>query len=77
MTHKYSLLSPTSTFHYFMMLVWPWILLERESSWIWSLRTSYNQCHNNPILVPPCKPLVPVKDLYDNQTYDLKTRVDI
>ena len=30
-----------------------------------------------PVLVPPCKPPDPVKDIYDGQTYDLKTRVDI
>ena len=35
------------------------------------------QGHNNPVLVPPRKPPDPVKDLYDGQTYDLKTRVDI
>ena len=36
-----------------------------------------SQCHNNPILVPPCKPPNPVKDIYDSHIYDLKTRVDI
>ena len=35
------------------------------------------QCHNNPVLVPSRKPPDTVKDLYDGQTYDLKTRVDI
>ena len=54
------------------MLMWPWISLERESCWKWSLRTSSSQCHNNPVLVPPCNPPDPVKDLYDGQTYDLK-----
>ena len=39
--------------------------------------TSSSQCHNNPVLVPPRKPPDPVKDLYDGQIYDLKTRVDI
>ena len=39
--------------------------------------TSSSQCHNNPVLVPPGKPPDPVKDLYDGQIYDLKTRVDI
>ena len=39
--------------------------------------TSSSQCHNNPVLVPPRKPPDPVKDLYDDQIYDLKTRVDI
>ena len=39
--------------------------------------TSSSQCHNNPVLVPPHKPPYPVTDLYDGQTYDLKTRVDI
>ena len=39
--------------------------------------TSSIQCHNNPVLVPPCKPLDPVKDICDGQTYDLKTRVRI
>ena len=57
--------------------MWPWISLDRESFGIWSLRTSSIQCHNNPVLVPPWKPPDPVKDLYDGQTYDLKTRVDI
>ena len=62
---------------YFMMSMWPWISLERESFWRWSLRTSSSQCHNNPVLVSPRKPPDPVKDIYDSQMYDLKTRVDI
>ena len=57
--------------------MWPWISLERESSWRWIISTSQIQCHNNPFTVPPCKPPDPVKDIYDGQTYDLKTRVDI
>ena len=60
-----------------MMSMYPCISLERESCRIWSLRTRYIQCHNNPVLVPPRKPPDPVKDLYDGQTYDLKTRVNI
>ena len=64
-------------FYYFMMSMWPWILLEREIFWRWSLITSSSHCHNNPVLVPPCNPPDPVKDIYDGQTYDLKTRVDI
>ena len=59
------------------MSMWPWISFERESCCRWSLRTSSSQCHNNPVLVPPRKPPDPVKDLYDGQIYDLKTRVDI
>ena len=55
----------------------PWISLERESCWRWNLMTSSSQCHNNQVLVPPRKPPDPVKDIYDGQTYDLKTRVDI
>ena len=39
--------------------------------------TSSIQCHNNLVLVPPRKPPDPVKDLFDGQIYDLKTRVDI
>ena len=39
--------------------------------------TIYSEYHNNPVLVPPCKPPDPVKDLYDGQIYDLKKRVDI
>ena len=39
--------------------------------------TSSSQCHNNPVLVHPRKPPDPVKDLYDGQIYELKTRVDI
>ena len=60
-----------------MMSVGPWISLERESSFRWSLSTISSQCHNNPVLVPLCKPPDPVKGFYDGQTYDLKTRVDI
>ena len=41
------------------------------------MRTSSSQCHNNPVLVPTRKPPDSMKDLYDCQTYDLKTRVDI
>ena len=40
-------------------------------------RKSSSQCHSNLVLVPSCKPPDPVKDIYDGQTYDLKTRVDI
>ena len=60
-----------------MMSMWPWISLERESCWIWSLSTSSILCHNSPVLVLPRKPPDHVKDLYDSQTYDLKTRVYI
>ena len=38
---------------------------------------SSSQYHNNPVLVPPCKPPDHVKDFYDSHTYDLKKRVDI
>ena len=41
------------------------------------MMTSSSQCHNNPVLVPPRKPHYSVKDLYDGQIYDLKTRVNI
>ena len=47
-----------------MMSMWPWILLERETYWRWSPSTSYSQCHNNPVLVPPCEPPDTVKYLY-------------
>ena len=77
MDRKESLLSPKYTFHNFMMSMWPWISLERESYWRWSMKTSSSQCHSNPVLVPPRKPPDPVKKLYDCQTYELKTRVDI
>ena len=60
-----------------MMLVWPWILFERENCLRWILRTSSSQCYNNPVLVTPNKPPDHVKDFYDGQTYDLKTSVDI
>ena len=77
MTPKESFLSPNAIFYYLMMSIWPWISLEMESCWIWSMRTSSIQCHNKPVLVPPHKPPDPVQGLYDGQTYDLKTRVDI
>ena len=60
-----------------MMSMWPWIWLERENFSICSLRKSSSQFHNNPVLVPPCKPSDHVKDIYDGQDYDLKTRVNI
>ena len=41
------------------------------------MMTSSSQFHNNPVMFPPCKPPDPVKDLYDGQAYDLKTRVNI
>ena len=59
------------------MSTWPCISGERESYWVWSLRTSFSHCHNILVLVPPRKPPEPVKDIYDGQTYDLKTRVDM
>ena len=64
-------------FYYFMMSMWPWISLERESCYIWSLRTISIQCHNNPVFVPLCKPPDHVKDIYEVHTFDLKTRVGI
>ena len=64
-------------FYYLMMSMWPWILLERESCWIWSLMTRSSQCHNNPVLVPPRRPPNHVKDRYGSHIYDLKTRVDV
>ena len=60
-----------------MMSMWPCILLEREICWRWSLRKSSNQCHNKPVLAPSRKPPDPVKDLYDGQTYELETRLDL
>ena len=39
--------------------------------------TSSSQCYNNPVFFPPRKPLDPVKDHFDGQIYDLKTRADI
>ena len=77
MTHEENLLSPTTTFHFFIISVWTFLSLERESYWSWSLRTSSIQCHSNPILVPPCNPPDHVKAIYDGQTCDLKTKVDI
>ena len=59
------------------MSMWPWISLVRDSYWIWGLRTSSRQCHNNPVFVPPRKPPDHMKDLYDSQTYDMKTRANI
>ena len=59
------------------MLTWPWISLERKSCWRWNLRKSSSQYHNNPVLVPPRKPPNPVKYIYEGQTYDLKTKVDV
>ena len=64
-------------FNYFMMSMWPWISLERDSCWRWILSTISRKCHNNPVLVPPRKPPDPVRYIYDSQKYDLKTRVDI
>ena len=64
-------------FNYFIMPMWPCISLERVIYWRWSLRKRSSKCHNNPVLVPPRKPPDPVKDIYDVQIYDLKTRVDI
>ena len=34
-------------------------------------------CHNKPVFIPPCKPHNPMKDLYNGQTYELNTRVDV
>ena len=77
MIHNESFLSPNAIYYSLIFSMWPWISLERESCWKWSLRKSSIQCHNNPFLVPPRKPPDPVKDLYDGQIQNLKTRVDI
>ena len=39
--------------------------------------TNSIHCHNNPFLVPPCKPPDPVKGVYEGQTHYLEKRVDI
>ena len=77
MTHQENLFYYIATFHYFMMLVWPWIFLDSESSWGWISRKRSSHYHNNLVLFLPSKPPDIVKDLYDGQTYDPKTRVDI
>ena len=77
MTPKESFLSPNAIFYYLMISIWTSISFEREICCRWSLMTSSRQCHNNPVLVPPRKPPDPVKYLYDSQTNDLKTRLDI
>ena len=41
------------------------------------MRTSYRQCHSNLILVPSHITLDPMMDIYDGNTFDLKTRVYI
>ena len=60
-----------------MMLVWPQISIDRNSSWSWSLSTRPIQCHNEPDFIPSCKPTNLVIYIYYGQTYHLKTRVDI
>ena len=59
------------------MLVWPCILLDRESFWRLSPRTSLSQCQSNPVLVSIHKLPDTVKDLYGGKTYHLKTRMNI
>ena len=61
----------------FMFSVWYWLLLDRERYWSYSLRKSSNQYHSKLILVPYHKPLDTLMDLYNGQTFELKTRVDI
>ena len=63
--------------YYFMIPMWPCILIDRKICWVWILRTSSSQCHNTQVLFPPRKLPDHVKDLYDGHTYHLKTRVDI
>ena len=77
MNHQESFLSPTAIFVLFYDVDVALISLKKESYWIWILSKSSSQCHNNPVLVPLCKPPDPMKDIYDGNTYDLKTRVDI
>ena len=60
-----------------MMSMCPWISLNRESYWRWSLGKISIQCHNNPVLVPSLKSPDPANDIYDGQTYEMKKRVDI
>ena len=40
------------------------------------MRISSRHFHNNLVFISPHKPPDPVKDFYDVQTYDLKTKVD-
>ena len=77
MNHKDSFLSPTAIYLLFYDFDVALVFLEKESCWIWILRTNSIQYHNNPFFVRPRKPPDPVKDLYDSQNYDLKTRVNI
>ena len=77
MTHKESFSLLLLYIYYFIIPLWPWILLESESCWIWILSTSSSQCHNIQVLVHPRKLPDHVKDLYYSQTYHLKSGVDI
>ena len=60
-----------------MMSVLPWISIERNSYWSWSLSKISIKCHNEPDLFPSCKPTNIFMGIYDGQTYYLKTRVYI
>ena len=77
MNHQGSLFSPTDTFHFFMMPVFLWILLESDSYWILSIRKRSMQCLFNPVLVTPYKPPDLVEAVYDGHNYVMKKRVDI
>ena len=76
MTNQDNLFSPTANFHYFIMSVWPWISLERDSYWIWIMNTSYRKYHSNPVLVTPFKSTDTVIYIYDGQLQYLKKIVD-
>ena len=59
-------------FKLFMMSVWPWFYLDRERYWLWILRTSSIQFHNELVFLPPHKPHYHIMDRYDGNTYFLK-----
>ena len=64
-------------FQCFILMVWTWISLDRNSSLSWSLSTRSIQCHNKPDLFPYCKQTNLVNVYIWGYTHHLKTRVDI
>ena len=57
-----------------MVSLWPWILIKRDIYWSWIISTISIHCHSNPVFVTPrVNHMILWMDIYDGQTYGLKT----
>ena len=64
-------------FRYFMLLVWTWIYIDRDSYWSWIIRKISQNSHSNLVLVLSHKPPNPFMNCDCGQTSVMEIRLDI